>query len=237
MNRDQTGYLFYSTQIADGRACLNAEETRHAVKVLRHGVGDFLEFTDGKGVLYRGQITDIGHHETWLEIESSVVTVPLSYRLQLAVAPTKRFERMAWCVEKLTELGVQTIIPLLCARAERQRWNMDRIQKVMISAMKQSRHAYLPHCTEPVALEDLVHSADVQIRYIATQRTDSVAAKKHYRPGSDVMILIGPEGDFTDAEVSLAVTSGFTPLSLGDFRLRTETAAIVAAAGILTLNQ
>lgn len=238
MDASQIDLLFYSDHISGSRACLTAEEMHHAVNVLRRKVGDTLAFTDGRGMFYSGNITEVTKREAWIEIESAVEQKQQTYKVSIAVAPTKSFDRMEWCVEKLTEIGVQTIIPLLCERAERKKWNPDRIRKISISAMKQSKRAYLPECTVPMKVSEVVKNIPAStVKYIALQDAQSISGVRHYKPGSDVLILIGPEGDFTEIEISTATRAEFIPLSLGNFRLRTETAAIMAASTIQALNQ
>lgn len=234
----QIDLLFFTELISDGRACLDAEEMRHAITVLRKKVGDELAFTDGKGMFYTGLIEKVTKKETWLEIVSAQLQTPQPYQVNIAVAPTKSFDRMEWCIEKLTEVGIHAIIPMFCERSERQKWNADRARKIAISAMKQSKRAYIPECASPMKFTEVVTNAtSSSIKYIALQSAESISAGKHYKPGSDVLILIGPEGDFTDKEISMASSVGFVPLSLGGSRLRTETAALVAATTIHALNQ
>lgn len=230
--------LFYITRIEENRACLQDDEFRHAVTVLRHKPGDALRFTDGKGQIFQGRITDVGRREAWVEIEHAERHGRQPYGLHLAVAPTKSFDRMAWCIEKLTEVGITQFTPLICARSERQKWKADRAEKVAISAMKQSQRAFLPECKPAIAFADFVSQVKPgPVRYIAMQGPESILAGGHYPPGHDVIILIGPEGDFSEEETRLAARNGFLPLSLGSHRLRTETAAVVAAVTIHTLNQ
>ena len=127
--------LFYTDQISDGRALLGQEEMRHAITVLRKHVGDELSFTDGKGTIYLGRIATVTKKETWLDIVSTHEQKAQAYQVSIAIAPTKSFDRIEWCVEKLTEIGVHSIIPMFCERSERQKWNPDRIQKIAVSAM------------------------------------------------------------------------------------------------------
>jgi 16S rRNA (uracil1498-N3)-methyltransferase len=238
MNTSGIDLLFYTDQIADGRAFLGPEEMRHAITVLRKHVGDELTFTDGKGMIYHGRIATVTKKETWLDILSMHEQKPQAYQVSIAVAPTKSFDRMAWCVEKLTEIGVHSIIPMLCERSERQKWNPERVKKIAVSAMKQSKRAFLPHCELPMRFSEVIQrAAPDSIKYIARLGPASTQAVRHYKQGSDVLILIGPEGDFTDKEIQMAFNAGFIPLSLGEYRLRTETAAVVAATTIHALNQ
>lgn len=233
----QIDLLFYTDQINGNQAHLTLDEMHHAVNVLRKKVGDTLTLTDGNGKFYESRIVEISKREAILEIESEEVQEPKPFQVRIAIAPTKSFDRMEWCVEKLTEIGITQIIPMLCERSERERWNQERIRKILLSAMKQSKRAYLPECTLPKKFKDVVESATTGQRFISMLHPQSVTAARHYTTGSDVLILIGPEGDFSGKEVGMAVDAGFTPLSLGDFRLRTETAALVAVTTIHALNQ
>ena len=238
MDTSQIDLLFYTDQVSGTRACLTTEEMHHAIHVLRRKVGDEIHFTDGKGMLYLGRITEITKKEAWLDVVTAEQQKRQPYQISIAVSPTKSFDRMEWCVEKLTEMGVQRIIPMLCTRAERKKWNQERIRKIAISAMKQSKRAYLPDLAEPMQLRELIQDVPSgMIKYIAVLDYKSVPASVHYKSGSDVLILIGPEGDFTNEEITMATQADFVPLTLGDFRLRTETAAMMAAATIQTLNQ
>ena len=237
MDVENIDILFYTAQIQNGLAVFTEKEMRHAVRVLRKRVGDELAFTDGRGTIYAGRIVEIREKEVVLEIMDSSVQPRSECQIIIAVAPTKNFSRMEWCIGKLTEMGVQRIIPLLCEKSERVKWNASRALKVAVSAMKQSKQAWLPECTEPMEFAQILRMSTPETRYIALQGTESVAAIGHYRQGSDVLILIGPEGDFTKTEVSSAIQAGFVRLNLGTTRLRTETAAMVAMATINALNQ
>jgi 16S rRNA (uracil1498-N3)-methyltransferase len=230
--------LFYINQIDATRACLSGDEFRHAVTVLRRRVGAAIEFTDGLGNIYSGIIAEIRKKEAWIDINQIEAQPPASYHLHMVIAPTKSFDRMAWCIEKLTEVGIAAFTPLICARSERQKWNADRARKVALSAMKQSQRAWLPQCNEAVTFADFLANHDTSAtRYMALKDNQSVRASGHYVPGSNVIILIGPEGDFSETEVGTAKQQGFVPLTLGSHRLRTETAALSAAVIIHNLNQ
>ena len=229
--------IFYTDRVEDGRACLGPEEMRHAVTVLRRKVGDEITFTDGLGTLYTGTLTDIGRREAWIEITTQVIDPLPVCRVHIALAPTKSFDRMAWSLEKLTEIGVSSVIPMFCQRSERHKWNRDRAEKVLISAMKQSRRTRIPECPEPLAFSDVVQQfSNCAHKYLAYLDDESVSLARHYQRAHDVVVLIGPEGDFTAGEVREARDAGFLPVILGDYRLRTETAAVVAAVTLLTLN-
>jgi 16S rRNA (uracil1498-N3)-methyltransferase len=201
-------------------------------------VGDSIAFTDGAGSLYAGVIREIGRSEVRIDINEKIFREKDAVHLTLAIAPTKSLDRMEWCLEKLTELGVLTIIPMRCARSERKNWNEARAAKILISAMKQSQRTWLPRCLPLTPFQEVLqmmqHDA---LKYIALKSDQSVKAAGHYQRGSDVFVLIGPEGDFTETETELAREAGCIALSLGEYRLRTETAAVVAAATFNILNQ
>jgi 16S rRNA (uracil1498-N3)-methyltransferase len=234
----QMDILFYINQIDAQRACLTGDEFRHAVTVLRRRVGDAVGFTDGKGRIYHGKFAEISKKEAWIDILDTEVQSPDAYQIHLAVAPTKSFDRMSWCLEKLTEVGISSFTPLICARSERQKWNADRARKVALSAMKQSKRAWLPECNEAIPFTNFLTQHDTEAtRFIALKDAQSIGASGHYTLGSNVIILIGPEGDFTEGEVAEAKQQGFIPLTLGSHRLRTETAALAAAVIIHSLNQ
>lgn len=238
MNKRIPDVLFFADEIGAGRARLPADERHHAVNVLRMSTGDRIRCTNGKGVLCTGVISEITKHEVWVTTEHVEIASPPGCALHIAVAPVKQFSRMEWCLEKLTEIGVQSIIPVWCHRSERQKWNSERAEKALLNAMKQSRRLFLPDCPQPVTLSELLQQYNHDtMRYIACMREDTVDPLSHYTPGKDVLIVIGPEGDFTDEEIRQALDAGYVAMSLGDFRLRTETAAIVAATSIQLINQ
>ncbi len=232
--------LFYTQDIEGDQARLGSEEARHCVQVLRKRPGDEIHFIDGLGTLYRAQIVEAGKKDCLLHIlERQTDHQARSFHLQLAVAPTKQIDRFEWLLEKATEIGVDEIIPLLCQRSERRRIREDRLEKVILSAAKQSLKAQLP-TLRPLtpfreALE-LTTSSERQ-RFIAWCEED---ARPHlaavYRAPQAVTIFIGPEGDFSKDEVTLARQHGFAAVSLGESRLRTETAGVVACHTLNLLN-
>ncbi len=219
---------------------LSEQEAAHAVRVLRKHPGDFIALTDGDGHVAVGVMVSVAKGGATVCIES-ITTIPAyPYAADIAIAPTKNIRRMVWCVEKLTELGARRIIPLICERSVRTGLSVRKLRSVAIGAMKQAQRAWLPDITGPVTLREYIDRLPHEtkaIKYIATHSPDSVQAQAHYQPGNDVIILIGPEGDFTPAEIDFARSAHFVPLSLGDYRLRTETAAIAAVVTIQTCNQ
>lgn len=205
----------------------------HAVRVLRRSTGDMLHIADGRGMLYEARI--INPHPKHCEVEIVEQTLQTKHHpveLHIAVAPTKNIERIEWLAEKCTEIGVDTITPLLCRYSERKQTRTDRLEKIILSAAKQSLSAYLPALSEMTPVEQVICSATEQRRYIAHSSpwTDKKILRDElqHTPHGSTIVLIGPEGGFSDEEVRLAMEHGFIPVSLGDARLRTETAAIVA---------
>lgn len=219
---------------------LPENDSQHCIRVLRMKAGDEIEVIDGAGSRYRCRIVDPHSKHTLVEILDSVsIPNPWGVNITVGVAPTKNIDRMEWMVEKLTEIGINRIVPLLCHRSERREIKSVRLEKIGISAMKQSLKTYLPQIDQMTPIEDFVKSqGNVQkfVAYCADEFPKKLLAKE-IKPSSDVTILVGPEGDFTPSEIELTINSGFIPVTLGDCRLRTETAAIAAVQTIHTINQ
>ena len=216
-------------------------ESHHCVKVLRMHSGDDVEVIDGKGTRYRCRLLEAHAKHAVVEIvERTPVPLPWSYELTIGVAPTKHLDRMEWLVEKLTEVGVNRFAPLLCDRSERKELKIERLDKIAVSAMKQSLKAVMPTLLPLTPIKQIITETTAEQRFIC-YCDDSIAERRtlaqEVRPGSDVCILIGPEGDFSPREVELALAHGFVPVTLGDNRLRTETAALFAASTVHTINQ
>ncbi len=222
-------YLFYTPDIQTCR-CLSEEESGHCIRVLRYTRGDEILLTDGRGVTYTARITNPHPKHCEFEVIASEQQVRnRSFRLHLAVAPPKNIERFEWMVEKCTEIGVDEITPLLCRFSERKQLRTDRLEKIILSAAKQSLTAYLPKLNELTDFDTLVRNAVEQDKFIAhCYKEDKRVLRDEIRTGHDTLILIGPEGDFSEQEVQNALSAGFVPVSLGDSRLRTETAGVVA---------
>ena len=238
--------LFYNKDITPSGFCtLDAEESRHAVRVLRLREGDELNVTDGRGNLYRCRIVEANDRSCTVEAAEQVSSIPHSqFSVHLAVAPTKNPSRMEWLVEKAVEIGVGEITLLQCDHSERTFLKTERLEKLAVSAMKQSLHLTLPEIRPAVKLKDWLRTEndtwgreDIQ-KYIAhceadQPRTPLSAALQAER---DAVVLIGPEGDFSQEEIRLALESGFLPVSLGPSRLRTETAALYATVAFNLIN-
>lgn len=223
--------MFYTPNIDNDRAYLGADEARHAAQVLRHRVGDAVVFTDGRGNRYRGHFETLTKREATLYINATEREVGRRpFRLQLAVAPTKNIARFEWLLEKATEIGIERITPILCERSERKTIRRDRLLRILVPAMKQSQRTYLPMLDELTPLAALIEQPTVGQRFVAHCDAEIVRQPltQILEPSRDVLILIGPEGDFSFAEIELAMQHGFRSVSLSDHRLRTETAGMVA---------
>ncbi len=209
---------------------LDEDNSRHVIQVLRMHPGEALRLTDGKGTLLDAVILDDHKKKCRVAIKNSATEPPRANKVTIAISPVKNAARFEWFLEKATEIGVSVIIPLLCERTERQSVRTDRLHNILVSAMLQSQQTWLPNLTEPTPLADLLSQTHAGPAYIAhlleaPRPTDSLAAVASANP----TILIGPEGGFTPKEVELALSARFIPVSLGQNRLRTETAGTVAA--------
>ncbi|HKI89115.1 MAG TPA: 16S rRNA (uracil(1498)-N(3))-methyltransferase [Draconibacterium sp.] len=231
--------LFYVPTISGAEVVLNETESKHVVRVLRLTEGTTVELVDGKGGFYAAEITDANPKKCKLNITKIEKEFgKKDFRLHMAVAPTKNIDRFEWFLEKATEIGVDEITPLLCDHSERKVIKYDRLEKILVSAMKQSLKAYLPRLNELTPFNDFIAKANHQYKFIAhcyegkkPHLKDLIAAH------SDTLVLIGPEGDFSLEEVELAKTNGFMEVSLGNARLRTETAAVVACHIVNLANE
>jgi 16S rRNA (uracil1498-N3)-methyltransferase len=234
-------HRFYCPDIAD-TLTLGEEDSKHCVKVLRMGEGDTIEVVDGNGTLYTCRITMAHPKRCAVEVVERVEQLPhWGCRIVLGIAPTKNLDRMEWLVEKCVEMGVDRIIPLRCRNSERTVLKTERLRKIMVSAMKQSLKATLPQLDEMTAVEQVLVEPFDGTRCIAycdalLPREARQTLAGVYQAGGDVMVLIGPEGDFSPEEVQAARAAGFLPVTLGESRLRTETAGMMAVASVHTLN-
>lgn len=231
--------LFYHPAIENGTPEITfpADESRHIAKVLRKSSGDILQITNGRGSLFLAEITLADHKRCIAKIISVHTSPPLPYRLHMAVAPTKLNDRFEWFLEKATEISIHEITPIICERSERKVIKMDRMEKVVLSAMKQSLHTYLPKLNEAISFKDFMELPQEGDLFIAHCEEDHKRELFHsLRPKQQTLILIGPEGDFSNLEINSALGKGFKPVALGETRLRTETAAIVACTTIALVN-
>lgn len=221
--------LFYTSRIESGFAVLEEEESRHLTTVLRRKTGDSVLVTDGVGHFYNGVVDQIGKKEVSIRIESTQVVPETQPRLFLAVAPTKNIDRFEWMLEKAVEVGISAIIPLRCQRSERDTVRLDRLEKIAISASKQSLRAWFPKVFPLTDFKTVLQQAPVSRKLIAWCDDAPRPHLKTVVEPTDTLILIGPEGDFSPDEVALAKQAGCLEISLGKARLRTETAGLAAA--------
>lgn len=231
--------LFYIPEIIGDTVTLNETESKHAVRVLRLSVGNEVQLVDGKGGFYEAEIADANPKKCRLKINKSIQNFgKKNFKLHMVVAPTKNIDRFEWFLEKATEIGVNEITPLLTDHSERKTIKPERLEKILISAMKQSVKAYLPKLNEIVSFNDFIEGCTTENRFIAhCYDGKKPHLKNMIGKDKDVIILIGPEGDFSYEEVILAKQKGFTETSLGTARLRTETAAIVACHIVNLANE
>lgn len=232
--------LFYTKDIKEGLAHLSEEEARHCIQVLRHRVGDQLDFTDGAGKWYSGKIIEAGKKSCTIGIDS-IKEQPKerNYQLHIGIAPTKNIARLEWFLEKATEIGIDRISLFLSEHSERRKVRMDRMEKVVLSAMKQSLKVYKPQLDTQLftflEFMSLPKYANKYMAYLGEGVNSNLW--ENYSPGEDVCIIIGPEGGFSPKEASIAQTNGFTNVRLGENRLRTETAGLFACQTIYLINR
>lgn len=239
--------LFYSRDIEGGICRLDHDESGHCVKVLRHRTGDEISVIDGCGTLYRCKITNDSHKGVEAMVLDSMDNWGSHpYRLHMAVCPTKNNDRYEWFAEKACEIGLDEISPVIGEHSERRVFKTSRIEKILVSAAKQSLKGAVPVVNEPVSVKEFIKGCNIiedscsnvpaPLRLIAYCFEDDRFPRRSIKEvlqayeGKDIIVLIGPEGDFSHEEAELAIENGFIPVHLGDSRLRTETAALTAVA-------
>ncbi len=224
--------LFFTQNIKGDLAILEEEEARHCIKSLRKRRGDDIRFIDGMGGLYHATILDFGKRDVSLKIlEKQENFGRHNFHLHMVVAPTKNISRFEGFLEKATEIGVDRITPLLTDHSERDKIRKDRLERIILSATKQSLKGYLPQLDDLTSFSDFLSNCELQTgdgHYICHCQGETTHILDNISPSKDVMILIGPEGDFSDSEIEQALEKGFVPTNIGESRLRTETAGIVA---------
>ncbi len=223
--------LFYDPNISGVQYELGPEESRHIVQVLRKKVGDELMVTDGKGFRYHAEIVEAGKRSCLLKVNSREEVLSNSNHIHIAVAPTKSMDRLEWFVEKAVEIGVGEISFIYCNRSERKNLKIQRVEKILIAAMKQSGRCVLPKINDAVNLVNWIKAVGAENKFIAhcvDSENKQLLKDQPFEDCEQTCILIGPEGDFTPQEIELTVKYGFQPVSLGEARLRTETAALAA---------
>ncbi|SFC07872.1 16S rRNA (uracil1498-N3)-methyltransferase [Zunongwangia mangrovi] len=233
--------LFFQTDIDEStqQIIFSREESKHIVKVLRRTEGALLKVTNGKGLLFTAQIITADIKQCVAKIIDTEKEARPNYWLHLAVAPTKMNNRYEWFLEKATEIGIDEITPVICDHSERKVVKLDRYERVLQSAMKQSLHFRMPKLNEPVSFSDFINKDINAEKFIAHCEEDQprILLQNAAAALTDTLILIGPEGDFSPEEIKLALENDFSPVSLGTSRLRTETAAIVACHTINLINE
>lgn len=232
-------HVFYTPDLTSNQYSLNEEESKHCSKVLRLGVGDVIHLIDGRGGLYQAQIIEVGKKNVQLKIiEQQLEFGKRNHHLHIAIAPTKNIDRLEWFLEKATEIGIDEITPIICDRSERKIIKEERLEKVITSAVKQSLTAYHPKLNNATSFTELMKSNLEAQKFIA----HCLPGHKPYinqiaQQYQSYIVLIGPEGDFTSQEIDLALQNGYKQVTLGNTRLRTETAALTACFEVNYINR
>lgn len=232
--------LFYNPTIAESTESFSfdKEESKHIIKVLRKKDTDILYVTNGLGLLFKTEITLASDSKCTVKIISFEKSETPKFKLHIAVAPTKMNDRFEWFLEKATEIGISEITPIICERSERKIINIERFEKIILSAMKQCNQMYLPRLNPAISLKEFIKKENKGIQLIAhCEETNKKSLKSILKPNTDYTILIGPEGDFSTKEITLALDNNYIPVTLGNTRLRTETAAIVACHSVVFINE
>jgi len=232
--------LFYTPVINSDEYILSKEESRHCIKVLRKNIGEIIYLVDGKGGFYKAILIGDDPKSCHLKIDKVERNYGKSdLHIHIAIAPTKMNERFEWFLEKSTEIGINEITPIICEHSERKVLKLERMNKILIAAMKQSKQAYLPKLNAAVSFDSFVSNNTIEERYIANcaENDKKKQLKEVIKKGTDTLVLIGPEGDFSQKEINYAMKHGFSSVSLSKNRLRTETAAIVSCNTINLINQ
>lgn len=236
-NDEKMKNLFYQPAIQYGSHFLDPEESRHAAKVLRKKAGDVIHITDGKGTLYTCKITDAKPDKCAFVIEYYEQEKQKGFSIHIAIAPTKNTDRTEWFVEKAIEIGIDAITFLECDNSERGKIKLERIEKLAISAMKQSLKFTLPKIHAIRQLREFISESNSSKKFIAyVDQANPVELFKTAKPKEDYTVLIGPEGDFSPAELEQAIKNGYKKVALGPSRLRTETAGIAACHTLNLIN-
>lgn len=232
-------HIFYTPDLSSETYFMSEEESKHCIKVLRLQTGSKLNLVDGKGGFFDAIVEDANPKRTKIKVLQVQRNFgKRNHYLHIAIAPTKNIERMEWFLEKATEIGIDEISPIICDRSERREVKTDRLTKVITTAIKQSIKAFHPQLNEPKRFSEFILNGNCSNKFIAHCNPGNKSAiKEHFKLNSEYLILIGPEGDFSSVEIDLAIQQNFIPISLGDSRLRTETAALEACFEINFLNR
>jgi len=232
--------LFYNSEITleTSQIVFDKIESRHIVRVLRKREQDILHITNGKEQLFNAAIIIASDKKCIAKIISTEEKVkPWNYYLHIAIAPTKNNDRLEWFLEKATEIGIDEITPIICQNSERKVIKIERLEKIIQSAMKQSLKFTLPKLNPPIKYSDFVKQSHESIFIAHCEKSDKKTLKEVIKTNSKSTILIGPEGDFSSSEIKIAENNNFIPITLGESRLRTETAGLVAVQSIAFLHQ
>jgi 16S rRNA (uracil1498-N3)-methyltransferase len=232
--------LFYNSEIKNGdlNFFFDKEESKHIVKVLRKKEGDTIFISNGLGFLFDSEIILASEKKCEVKIVKETFQQPDNFYTHIAVAPTKMNDRLEWFLEKATEIGIHEITPIICDHSERKVYKIDRAEKIIQAAMKQSLHYYLPKINEPISFSQFVKLNFEGQKFIAhCEETDKKSFQNEIKQNEKITIMIGPEGDFSTKEINLAIANQFIPVTLGNTRLRTETAALVACHTIAIQNE
>jgi len=232
-------HVFYTPDIASDIYSLNEEESKHCSKVLRLNLGDTIHLIDGRGGLYEAEITGIGKKNVQLKVTKQQQEYgKRNHHLHIAIAPTKNMDRLEWFLEKATEIGIDEITPIICDRSERKIVKEERLEKVITSAVKQSLTAYHPKLNPTISFSDFMkQNNDAQKLIAHCMDGEKLYVNQLVQKHQSYLILIGPEGDFTPAELNIALQNGYKAVTLGNTRLRTETAALAACFEANYLNR
>lgn len=233
--------LFYNPEISenDKQIIFQRDESKHIIKVLRKKEGDILNITNGMGLLIKAEIIKADIKQCLVKVISAEKQPPPPYYVHMIVAPTKMNDRYEWFLEKAMEIGIHEITPIICEHSERKVVKLNRFERVLQSAMKQSLHYRMPKLNEPINFSGFISKETEGANFIAhcEEGIEKAYLQNKIKTGEQVNILIGPEGDFSTKEIEMALNKGWEAVSLGDSRLRTETAAIVACHTIALKNQ
>lgn len=215
----------------------DSSESKHILKVLRHQEGDEIVLNNGQGLVFKAQITEVSLKKCSVQLLECIQRAPSNYSAHIAIAPTKSIDRFEWFLEKAVELGIGCVSPIICDHSERRHLKMERLNRIILSGFKQSMQAFLPQINEPVSLDDFLKKNTCDHAYygdcLASTRNDFF---HHIVPEKATLIIIGPEGDFSTRERNLFMQHNIKSVSLGQQRLRVETAAISAISRVHLAN-
>ena len=232
--------LFYNSDIKQGDSnfFFDKEESKHIVKVLRKKESDKIFITNGLGYLFESEIILASEKKCEVKITKETFQEPDKFYTHIVVAPTKMNDRMEWFLEKATEIGIQEITPIICENSERKVYKTERAEKIIQSAMKQSLQYFLPKINEAISFKNFIKNTTCINKFIAhCEETERKSLQNCIEPNKNYVILIGPEGDFSDTEIELALQNNYQPVLLGNTRLRTETAGIIACHTVALINE